>query len=109
LLSDFEEIKSELSERDVFNLGTRYIDMHVTLYLNHEIYVEAFPEYDRGVRCLFEDKPAERFLEFDIFAGSGWQKLCAFVHRDTPTAPFSSESRRRPHFTDETGDHAFRG
>jgi hypothetical protein len=104
-----EEIKRELSERDAFNFGTRYTDMHVTLYLNHEIYVEAFPAYDRRVRCLFEDKPAERFLEFDVFADGGWQKLWAFVHQDTTTAPFSSESQARPHFTDETGDHACRG
>jgi hypothetical protein len=104
-----EEIKRELPERDAFNFGTRYTDMHVTLYFNHESCAEAFPAYDRCVLRSFEDKPSERFLELDIFAGDGWPKLCAFVHQDTPTAPFSLENQVGPHFTHEIGGHACRG
>jgi tetratricopeptide (TPR) repeat protein len=110
LLSDFQEIKRRLSERDTFHFGTRYTDIHMTLYFNHESYAEAFAVYDRRVRRFFEDKPSERFLEFNIFAGDGWPKLCAFADRDVPTAPFPWENRARRHsITDEIGDRACHG
>jgi hypothetical protein len=88
LLSDFQEIRKKLTEPDAFHFGTQYSDIYMSLYFNHENFSEAFQVYDRRVRRFFEDKPSDRLLVFDIFAGDGWQKLCAFLGRDIPAVPF---------------------
>jgi hypothetical protein len=111
-ITDFRrgQLLSNFEDRGSFQSATPSIsDIHVTLYFNHESYAEAFSAYDRRVRRFFQDKPTERFLEFGIFAGDGWRKLCASVDRDIPTAPFPWENRARPHSTDEIGDRACRG
>jgi len=93
LLSDFQEIRKKLTEPDAFHFGRQYSDIYMSLYFNHKNFAEAFQVYDRRVRRFFEDKPSDRVLIFDIFAGDGWQKLCAFLGRDIPAAPFPWENR----------------
>jgi tetratricopeptide (TPR) repeat protein len=90
-ISDFDKIKGLLDEA---RHGAEYCRINRSLYFDHANPREAFDAYERRVRRFFEDKPSGRFLEFDIFAGDGWQKLCAFVGRDVPAAPFPWENRR---------------
>jgi len=96
LLSDFQEIRKKLTDPDAFHFGTQTSDIYMSLYFNHENFTEAYQVYDRRVRRFFEDKPSDRLLVFDIFAGDGWQKLCAFLGRDIPAAPFPWENRAPP-------------
>ena len=91
-VSSFGEHRTRMKE-GAFRHGRAFISQNMGLFLNHENYAEAFHAYDRRVRRFFADKPKERFLKFDIFAGNGWRELCAFLGRDVPDAPFPWRNR----------------
>jgi tetratricopeptide (TPR) repeat protein/lipopolysaccharide biosynthesis glycosyltransferase len=93
LLSDFREMADKIMERDQFEWGRLFADIHMALYFNHGSYAEAFRIYDRRVRRFFADKPTERFLQLDLFAGDGWEKLCRFLEREVPAVPFPWKNR----------------
>jgi hypothetical protein len=48
------------------------------------------------VKVFFAAHDRTRLLEFDMFAGDGWEKLCAFVGRQAPSEPFPWENKA-PH------------
>lgn len=43
------------------------------------------------VRARFRDEPG-RLLEFDLWAGDGWEKLCGFLDLPVPAEPFPREN-----------------
>jgi tetratricopeptide (TPR) repeat protein len=92
-MSDFDQIKSAMAEPKTFHYGTEFRNIYRSLYFNFNSYREAFEAHEQRVRRFFEDKAADRFLEFNIFAGDGWPKLCAFVGRDVPSIQFPWENR----------------
>jgi hypothetical protein len=49
---------------------------------------EAYDTYDRRVRRFFADKPANRFMEFNLALGHGWAELAAFTGRPVPSVPY---------------------
>ena len=90
---DFERIRTLMAQRDSFHYGRAFSDIHVTLYYNHASYEEAWRSYDRRVRGFFHDKPRDRFLEFNVFAGHGWPELCNFLGYPVPEYAFPWENR----------------
>lgn len=86
--SDFQEIKRTMEECDVYWYGSRFRALNNALYFRHESFADAYCAHDRRVRGFFEDKPNARFLEFDVFAGDGWEKLCPFLGIAIPKSPF---------------------
>ena len=66
--------------------------VHLALYWRHGSLRAAWDAYEERVARFFADKPG-RLLHFDIFAGDGWEKLCAFLGRDIPAAPFPWRNR----------------
>ena len=75
------------------NMGI-IIEIHVSFYSDHASYDEVYYAYERRVRHFFQDKPAEKFLEFNVFAADGWPKLCTFLGRELPSVPFPFENQR---------------
>jgi hypothetical protein len=59
----------------------------------HALMLVELDRYDQRVRLFFRDKPKERFLVFDVFAGHGWPELCAFLGAEPPAIPFPFENR----------------
>lgn len=97
--SDFRTIKRTMQEGDVYWYGSRFRALNNALYFRHESFAEAYCAHDRRVRRFFEDKPKSRFLEFDVFAGHGWEKLCPFLGLPVPKIPFpwkNNASNLRP-------------
>jgi len=47
----------------------------------------AYESHERNVREYFLDRPKD-LLIMDIVGGDGWDKLCEFLGRDLPKAPF---------------------
>ncbi len=90
--SNFDEIKAALADPNSSH-GVEFRNINRGLYFHYRSYREAFEAHQQRVRRFFEDKPADRFLELDIFAGDGWPKLCAFVARDVPSIQFPWENR----------------
>jgi tetratricopeptide (TPR) repeat protein len=58
------------------------------LYLNAETLTDAYQSFETRVRHFFSDKPANKLLTLDLFAGQGWPELCGFLGRPIPSAPF---------------------
>jgi hypothetical protein len=91
-VSDFAGHRARMRE-GAFRHGRAFISQGLGLFLNYASYNEAFRVYDRRVRRFFEDKPKDRFLEFDVFAGQGWPELCGFLGQDTPAVSFPWRNR----------------
>lgn len=91
--SDFEQARTLMAHRDSFPYGRAFSDLHMSLYYNHRSYEEAWRSYDRRVRTFFRDKPQDRFLEFNVFAGHGWAELCNFLGYPVPDHAFPWENR----------------
>jgi tetratricopeptide (TPR) repeat protein len=91
---DFAEAREAVQRRDAFHHGLRFSNLHRSLYFNFGSYREAFSAHDRRVREFFRDKPGNRFLEFNVFAGQGWQELCAFTGHALPGEPFPWANKR---------------
>ena len=69
--------------------------LEAALYFNHPDALSAWQAHDARVRRFFADKPSERFLAFDVFAGHGWAELCAFLQLPVPPLPFPHENKVR--------------
>jgi tetratricopeptide (TPR) repeat protein len=85
--SSFKDLKVAMARSEALHFGVDFCNIYVSLYFNHSSYEEAYELYDRRVRRFFQDKPKDRFLEFDVFAGR-WEELCAFTGREIPSSPF---------------------
>ncbi|MBS4067192.1 MAG: hypothetical protein KGZ62_01160 [Sulfurimonas sp.] len=57
---------------------------HYALYLNARDPIDAFVRHDTRVRKFFSDKPADRFVEMNIFHGDSWGTLCSFLGKPVP-------------------------
>lgn len=61
---------------------------HGALYDRYTDPLAARAAHEARVRQFISAGDATRFLEFDVFAGDGWEKLCAFVNRPIPEGAF---------------------
>lgn len=91
--ADFRTALERFTTADNCEYGRRFVDIHMTLYFNHDGYAAAYRAYDRRVRTFFADKPPERFLILNICAGDGWEKLCGFLGHEMPGTPFPWNNR----------------
>jgi tetratricopeptide (TPR) repeat protein len=89
----FDAMKARMLVPDRFHHGTQYRETMLSLYCNHSDFVSAYTIYEHRVRQFFADKPADRFLDFSVFAGQAWRELCGFVDRAIPDTPFPWENR----------------
>lgn len=53
---------------------------------NETLYIDRYQQHNRAVREYFAGSP--RFLEMDLSAGDGWQKLCDFLQQSVPAVSF---------------------
>lgn len=53
---------------------------------NREIYLARYNAHNAEVREYFRGNP--NFVEMDVTAGDGWEKLCALVGKPIPDVPF---------------------
>jgi tetratricopeptide (TPR) repeat protein len=67
-----------------------------TLWAPHESDVAANRAYEARVRNFFAANDPTRLLEFDVFAGDGWEKLCSFLGVSAPEQPFPHENAAPP-------------
>lgn len=54
---------------------------------NKARWIEVMTAHNETVRAHFRDRPGD-FLEMDLFAGDGWEKLAPFVGAPVPASPF---------------------
>jgi tetratricopeptide (TPR) repeat protein len=90
---NFEDARKGVAHSDTVHFGVDFSNIFSSLYFNHKSYEDAYHVYDQRVRRFFQDKPKDRFLEFDVAAG-GWAELCAFTDRPKPSTPFPWLNRK---------------
>ena len=59
---------------------------------NEDIYVRRFEAHNKAVLEYFKHRPND-LLVMDLPAGDGWEKLCAFLRKQAPDAPFPHANR----------------
>lgn len=91
--ANFNDLKAAIAQPETVHYGEEFSNIYLSLYFNHKSYEQAYHLYDRRVRTFFQDKPKDRFLEFDVFAGN-WDELCAFTGRPKPEIPFPWLNRK---------------
>jgi tetratricopeptide (TPR) repeat protein len=91
--SNFEDLKVAMAQSETLHFGADFSNIYLSLYFNHLSYEEAYNLYDQRVRRFFQDKPKDRFLEFDVSA-CRWEELCAFTGRVKPSSPFPWLNRK---------------
>mgnify|MGYP006271781305 CR=1 FL=1 len=74
----------------------RKVQIQEALYAQHRTWAEAYDAYDRRVRCFFESKLAECFLELNVVGGDHWEPLCAFLGKGVPDVPFPHANKSKP-------------
>jgi hypothetical protein len=65
-----------------------------TLLFDRDRYRAAYAAHEAAVLDLMGG--SDRFLDLDIIGGEGWDKLCAFLDRPVPDAPFPLSNKQRP-------------
>jgi hypothetical protein len=89
---DLRALQADFASRKEFRHGRKYKELYGALLFGRDDLAESFRAYDRRVRNFFADKPKERMLEFDVFAGDGWSKSCAFLGVEVPPIDFPKEN-----------------
>jgi hypothetical protein len=62
--------------------------VHGSLYYSHPDPKAAYEAHRSRVEGFFADKPANKLLRHNVFAGDGWPELCGFLGLPTPAAPY---------------------
>jgi len=81
---------------DVFNL-----QLFGTTRFDEKLFLEKYRAYNQEVEAYFKHRP-EDSLRLDITRGEGFEKLCPFLGKPIPTAPF-------PHLNQTEGLWKVRG
>lgn len=75
------------------HFGRHYSRVHEWIYGagfpegNRDLYVGRMTSHNAEVRAHFSDRQND-FMEFDLVAGDGWEKLCGFLGKPVPNKPF---------------------
>lgn len=89
----FEEMKENMRRHKYKKYGVDWDIVHRTLYFNQDSPEDAYAAFDERVRLFFSDKPPDRLLSMNIFAGDGWEKLCGYLDRAVPAGPFPHSNK----------------
>lgn len=93
-----ESIRKHISHEKKFPLQTRLAEAHRMLVygsaeLSEQLWLRRFKEHNKAVRQFFQG--SNRFLEMNIVAGDGWDKLCPFLGKDIPNIPFPHKNKAK--------------
>lgn len=90
-IDTFELLRARIADPETCPGGLLWRQIHESLYTRHGDFMAAFRAHDARVREFFKDQPG-RLLEFDVFSGDGWQKLCTFLDLPVPDEAFPWEN-----------------
>ena len=89
---DYAEFRRLLQGDEEIPYGEPLREIYRALYGAHETPEAAYHAHERRVRDFFAARPEAKFIEMNIFAGDGWEKLAAFLGLPMPNAPFPREN-----------------
>lgn len=68
--------------------GTARALLHAGLYFGFETPLDAWEDFHRRVDAFFSGPRAARLLRHNVFAGDGWDALCAHIGLPVPALPY---------------------
>jgi hypothetical protein len=83
-LPEWFESRANSYRKDIQITDELYADDIARVHINM---VYEHGERTEAIRKFFRDKP-QQYLELDICAGEGWEKLCGFLKVAVPAEPF---------------------
>jgi hypothetical protein len=84
----FDAFRAMIDHPDGCKFGDEYKQMHKALYTSHPDLKAAYRYHDRRVLDFFSGRRSDQLLEFSVFAGDGWEKLCRFLGEPVPPCAF---------------------
>ncbi len=64
-----------------------FLDLYSTTVFDEEKFKQSYLDFVHEVKTYFKDRP-EDLLILDVIGGEGWEKLCPFLDKAKPEAPF---------------------
>src|SRR5207247_6666629 len=64
-----------------------FLDLYGTDVYDEQKFISGYETFVRGVIEYFKNRPLD-LLVIDIAGGDGWEKLCRFLGKPIPDAPF---------------------
>lgn len=64
-----------------------FLDLYGTTVFEEDKFKQSYLSFVEGVNAYFKDRPND-LLIIDIIKGEGWEKLCPFLNKPNPQAPF---------------------
>jgi hypothetical protein len=75
------------------SLGFRFSVVESSAWMSPPDLISAREAFEARVKTFFDAYDQTRLLEFNLFSGDGWEKLCGFLKRAVPKEPFPHENR----------------
>lgn len=95
--AEFIYTKYPSVDRDIAIL--RRMMLYETVTFDRQKFIDAYHRYHEDVYRYFKDRPDD-FLEMDLTAGDGWEKLCDFLELPIPEQPFPHANKRTDFYPD---------
>jgi 3'-phosphoadenosine 5'-phosphosulfate (PAPS) 3'-phosphatase len=64
-----------------------FMDLYGCTVFDEEKFAAGYDQFVQAVQDHFRDRP-DKLLSMDVIAGDGWEKLCPFLNKPVPEAPF---------------------
>lgn len=61
--------------------------------ISKEVWLGKYKMHNSNIRHVLHGK--KNFIEMNIVAGDGWEKLCKFLEKDAPGEDFPHDNRRK--------------
>jgi hypothetical protein len=91
--SDLEALRKRHATPAQAMYGTARMRFAKPLYYQHASALDAHAAFERRVFSFFQGDRAKRLLVFDAGSGDGWEKLCGFLGKPVPNAPYPWENK----------------
>ena len=88
----FAAFRRQLDEAKEYPHGEALRQIYQSLYGPHETPEAAYLAHERRVHEFFAERSEARFLELNIFAEGGWDRLAGFLGRAAPESPFPHQN-----------------
>jgi len=82
-----KQFTQQLAEKQNDAHKNLFLDLYGTDVFDEQKFSRGYERFVGGALKFFENRPRD-LLVFDISAGEGWEKLCAFLGKPIPDKPF---------------------
>ena len=82
-----------LNISDLENLQKKYPE-HTWYNIDKAAWEKLYHQHHKSVKDYFKNRPND-ILEFNLFEGDGWEKLCGFLNIDQPSVAFPFANKRQ--------------